>query len=79
MKKAKEVVVRRQYRRLGRGEPDVALLLLWEAKTSFPSSGFNATIIRGIDAAASVDHTLVIHHLGSRESLWKAGDVCQRS
>jgi AcrR family transcriptional regulator len=72
MKKAKEAIVRRQPGRPGRDEPDGALLLLREAQTAFASSGFNATTLRGIAAAAGVDHTLVIHHFGSKESLWRA-------
>jgi AcrR family transcriptional regulator len=72
MKKAKEAIVRRQPGRPGRDEPDGALLLLREAQTAFASSGFNATTLRGIAAAAGVDHTLVIHHFGSKESLWSA-------
>jgi AcrR family transcriptional regulator len=72
MRKAKDAIVRRQPGRPGRDEPDGALLLLREAQTAFARSGYNATTLRGIAAAAGVDHTLVIHHFGSKESLWSA-------
>ena len=72
MRQAKEAIVRRQPGRPGRDEPDGALLLLREAQTAFARSGYNATTLRGIAAAAGVDHTLVIHHFSSKESLWSA-------
>jgi AcrR family transcriptional regulator len=48
------------------------LVLLREAQNAFANSGFSATTLRGIAAAAGVNHTLVIHHFGSKESLWDA-------
>jgi AcrR family transcriptional regulator len=72
MKKTSKIVRRRQPGRPGREELDGALLLLQAAETSFASLGFRATTIRGIAEAAGVNHTLVIHHFGSKAALWKA-------
>jgi AcrR family transcriptional regulator len=72
MKKPRKVILHRQPGRPGRSELDGALVLLREAQNAFASSGFSATTLRGIAAAAGVNHTLVIHHFGSKESLWGA-------
>ena len=66
------MILHRQPGGPGRSELDGALVLLREAQNAFASSGFSATTLRGIAAAAGVNHTLVIHHFGSKESLWGA-------
>lgn len=72
MKETRKITRRRQPGRPGKKELDGALLLLQAAEVSFASLGFRATTIRGIAEAAGVNHTLVIHHFGSKAALWKA-------
>jgi AcrR family transcriptional regulator len=72
MKKTQETVKRRQPGRPGKEELDGALLLLRAAETSFATLGFRSTTIRGIAQSAGVNHTLVIHHFGSKAALWRA-------
>jgi TetR/AcrR family transcriptional regulator len=72
MEKACKPIAGRQPGRPGKDEPDRAPLLLRAAQTSFASLGFRAATVRGIAAAAGVDHTLVCHRFGSKEALWNA-------
>ena len=72
MKKTPKIARRRQPGRPGKEELDGALLLLRAAETSFATLGFRSTTIRGIAQAAGVNHTLVIHHFGSKAALWRA-------
>ena len=44
--------------------------ILAAARTSFARSGYDATTIRGIAAAAGVDPALVRHYFGSKEHLF---------
>ena len=52
--------------------PDGALLLIEAARSVFAQEGFEKATLRRIARTAGVDHTLVVHRFGSKESLWQA-------
>ena len=46
--------------------------ILLAALTEFASTGFDGVSTRAIAKKAEVNHTLISHHFGSKEALWKA-------
>ena len=46
--------------------------ILSAALSEFASTGFNGVSTRVIAKRAGVNHTLISHHFGSKEALWKA-------
>lgn len=46
--------------------------ILKAALVEFASSGFEGVSVREIAARAGVNHTLISHHFGGKEALWKA-------
>jgi len=46
--------------------------ILNAALTEFAAVGFEGSSTRGIAARAGVNHTLITHHFGAKEALWKA-------
>ncbi|MCR9278669.1 MAG: TetR/AcrR family transcriptional regulator [Pseudomonadaceae bacterium] len=42
------------------------------ALAEFGAKGFDGATTRGIAAIADVNHTIITHHFGSKEDLWKA-------
>lgn len=46
--------------------------ILEAALTEFANSGFNGVSTRAIANKAGVNHTLISHHFGSKDALWKA-------
>lgn len=46
--------------------------ILQAALQAFARAGFDGATTRGIADKAGIKHTLITHHFGSKESLWKA-------
>ena len=46
--------------------------ILSAALSEFASTGFDGVSTRAIAKKAEVNHTLISHHFGSKEALWKA-------
>lgn len=46
--------------------------ILEAALTEFAGSGFDGVSTRAIASKAGVNHTLISHHFGSKDALWKA-------
>lgn len=51
---------------------ETKLKILEAALSEFASSGFEGVSVRVIASRAGVNHTLISHHFGSKEALWKA-------
>lgn len=67
-----QVTKSRQAGRPCKEKLDGVQALLNAAETLFAQYGFKSTTVRDIAKAADVNHTLVIHHFGSKENLWNA-------
>ena len=51
---------------------DTKSAILKAALAEFATKGFDGATTRGIADKANVNHTLITHHFGSKEALWKA-------